>query len=366
MTELGYFIAKIENTYMQTYLQKFDKLFKGKQSIDIEFFDENPLSIKYVRYNQSGAVCQCIEDSNQAKQKTKNGWQPIACDIYNCQYRQKNEQGKCACNRLGWLKFLIPSVSTDRIFLMKITGQTSINKLDDYITLQKAMGNSVKGRYTLFLQPKEQVNSLGQTFNNYVLDILKTEDFISEKQTPQPMEKPKKLSTENDKIVNNNVVKQEPKTTATKNHEPIAEPEKAETKPSEKVTNKTTAKENSKRSAKSKTKKFEEQKPKEQPLDTKTPENTDKELSWDNIYILHTTYKENIKNKSGQEKEYLIGRFFDMEDTQFDVLINPNDEARLQKCNLGTFVKMDIKEVAGRHCAMKIQYLDDTEKNIAA
>lgn len=29
---------------MKSYLDKFNKLFKGKQSIEIEFFDEEPLS----------------------------------------------------------------------------------------------------------------------------------------------------------------------------------------------------------------------------------------------------------------------------------------------------------------------------------
>ena len=79
---------------MKSYLDKFNKLFKGKQSIEIEFFDEEPLSKKYVRYNQSGEVCRSPEGSNQATQRIKNGWQQINCDTYNCQYRQKNEYGK--------------------------------------------------------------------------------------------------------------------------------------------------------------------------------------------------------------------------------------------------------------------------------
>lgn len=119
--ERGYFLAKIDDTYMQTYLEKFNQQYKGKQSIEIELFNEDPLTTKYARYNQSGEVCYCMADSTQANQKTKNGWQKINCDTYNCQYRQKNEQGKCACNRIGWLKFLIPSVCKDRIFLMRIT-----------------------------------------------------------------------------------------------------------------------------------------------------------------------------------------------------------------------------------------------------
>ena len=91
----------------------------------------------------------------------------------------------------GWLKFLIPSVCRDRIFLMRITGQTSINRLDDYFNLQRAQGNTIKGHYTLFLKQEEQSNNLGKTFNNYVLDILKKEDFISQNTIPKKIEKPK-------------------------------------------------------------------------------------------------------------------------------------------------------------------------------
>lgn len=70
--EYGYFIAKSDDSYMQIYLDKFDKLFKGKQSIEIEFFNEEPLSKKYVRYNQSGEVCCSPEGSNKANQRVKN------------------------------------------------------------------------------------------------------------------------------------------------------------------------------------------------------------------------------------------------------------------------------------------------------
>lgn len=100
---------------MQPYLEKFNKLYKGNKSIDIELFTEDPLSIKYARYNQSGEVCYCMEDSDMANQKTKNGWKQIQC-TEACQYRQKNEAGKCACNRIAWFKFFIPSISKDQIY----------------------------------------------------------------------------------------------------------------------------------------------------------------------------------------------------------------------------------------------------------
>ena len=269
---------------MKSYLDKFNKLFKGKQSIEIEFFDEEPLSKKYVRYNQSGEVCRSPEGSNQATQRIKNGWQQINCDTYNCQYRQKNEYGKCACNRIGWLKFLIPNVSTDRIFLMKITGQTSINKLDDYIKLQKAQGKSIKGRHIIFLKQIEQSNSLGQTFNNYVLDILKKENVESIKQIPETTEKPKELSTNNEQNVNNDVVKTNTTPLKVETTKKVDAPVKV-IEPSKEETSTTTTK---KATTKSKSKKSEE-----------TKKETDNEVTL--TYSLGKPYFSNMNGISESE-----------------------------------------------------------------
>lgn len=40
VTEYGYFIAKSDDAYMKKFLDKFDEEYKGKQNIEIEFFDE--------------------------------------------------------------------------------------------------------------------------------------------------------------------------------------------------------------------------------------------------------------------------------------------------------------------------------------
>ena len=117
VTELHHFIAKIEDSNMQKYLDAFDRLYKGKTYVDIEVFNDKPMSIKYARFNQSGEVCHCMVDSNKGSTKTKEGWKEINCDTYNCKYRQRNEYGKMSCNRIAWLKFLIPSICNNRIFL---------------------------------------------------------------------------------------------------------------------------------------------------------------------------------------------------------------------------------------------------------
>ena len=303
--EYGYFIVKTQDTYMQSYVEKFDKLFKGKQSIDIEFFDEDPLSKKYIRYNQSGEVCRCPEGSNQATQRVKNGWQQIACKGPECQYRQKNETGKCACNRIGWLKFLIPSVSTDRIFLMKITGQTS-NKLDDYIKLQKSQGKSIKGHYTLFLKQIEQSNILGKTFNNYVLDI-----FSQAKKQESTQTTTNKSATSNDV-----------------NKEQNLTPEKT------------------------------------QDNETETNKNTEN-INYDNCYVLLKTFTKNILNK-GQKKEYFMGEFADMKDQVSEIAIKPEYIEELSKCDLGTVVRLDIQDVGNIKFAVKLEFIQKAQKKIAA
>lgn len=359
VTELGYFIAKIDDRYMQTYLQKFNEQYKGKQSVEIELFNEDPLTTKYARYNQSGEVCYCMTDSNQANQKTKNGWQKINCDTYNCQYRQKNEQGKCACNRIGWLKFLIPSVCKDRIFLMRITGQTSINRLDDYFNLQKAQGNSIKGRYTLFLKQEEQSNSLGKTFNNYVLDILKKEDFISQNTIPENTEKPKELSTVNDQNVNKKQVNSNtipPKVETTKK---VDTPAKVVEAPKEE-TSTTTTKKATIKTTKSKSKKAEETK-KETDNKENQKQTSVEDEQFKNCYALLSTFNEKIA-----DRDYLIGEFADMKDQISNIAIRPEDATELEKCDLGTFVRLEVSEIKGRKFAVKLEFIEKTLKKVAA
>ena len=353
VAELGYFIAKIQDEYMQKYLEKFDKLYKGQKSLDIELFSEEPLSIKYVRYNQSGEVCRCLEESDLATQKGKKGWQQIQCAGPDCQYRQRNELGKCACNRIGWLKFIIPSICKDRIFLMKITGQTSLNRLDDYFYLQKVQGKSIKGQYTLFLKKEEQSNSLGQTFSNYILDILKKDESDLIEPISQMNEEPKELYKVNDKEINSNV--DEPQKNITE--VPGKDTNIQDKKSNEKYD---TAKENVKKESKKKTKKTEEK------LKEKNDESEqqNKMSEFSNYYILESTFKENINNK-GQVKEYLIGKFYDMEDKVQNIVIKPDYEKELLECDIGTVVELDIKDVAERKFAVDLKFIDKRIKKVA-
>jgi len=342
---------------MKAYLQKFNELYFGKQSIDIELFNDEPLTMKYARYNQSGEVCYCMLDSNQANQKTKNGWKPIQCDTYNCEHRQKNEYGKCACNRIGWLKFIIPSVCKDRIFLMRITGQTSLNRLDEYFNLQKAQGYPIKGKYTIFLKQEEQSNSLGQTFNNYVLDILKKDDFNSQNITSKTHQSPNQFSTNNEQNVNNKIVNND--SIPTVKEENVKNTTEDVSKKS--TIKNTPPKQTSKKVIKNKQKTItakEADKPKLiEVKDNTTVENN----SLNNCYSLLSTFNETIENR-----KYLIGKFVDMQDKISDIVIRPEDAEELAKCNLGTFVRLDVSEVKGRKFAIKLDFITKTLKKVAA
>ena len=52
LLEYGHFIAKIQDEFMQKFLERFNELYKGKRSLDIELLDE-PFSMKYERNIQS-------------------------------------------------------------------------------------------------------------------------------------------------------------------------------------------------------------------------------------------------------------------------------------------------------------------------
>lgn len=347
--ELGHFIAKIQDDFMQKFLQKFDELYTGKKYIEIEFVNENPLTKKFVRYNQGGETCHCLEGQTTGTQKTKDGWKPVECNTEQCQYRQKNNMGKTACNRIGWLKFFIPSISTDRIWLMKITGQTSINRLDAYIKVQKSQGNSLKGRYILFLKQEEQESkTTGQKFNNYILDILRKEDFLLEQTIPKTSEKVQELSTTNTQNVNNEVVKQEENTITEKNETTNPKVDNTKTKTTKKETKTKTKKDVSTNSTEKKT-------------ETETSDDPFKDC-----YALLSTSTEILTNKKGEHKEYLIGEFADMKDNITNIVIRPEDSEELKQCDLGTFVKLNINEIGGRKFAMKLEYVEKTLKKVAA
>lgn len=209
VTELGYFIAKTKNSNMNFLLNRFDEKYPKQTFLNVTFFNEDPLTIRRIRYNQGGAVCYCMSGTTKGKQKISNKWQDIECSS-NCKYCIKQEgANKPACNYEGTLKFMLPEISEDRIWIMKVTGQQSISNLEEYIGFQKYLGNSLKGTYTIFLNQIEQTNAEGKKFNNFVIDIVKTEDFNSNNNSiSQNDTKNSIISTKNTNNVENTIPSQ--------------------------------------------------------------------------------------------------------------------------------------------------------------
>ena len=357
---------------MQGFLNKFNEQYMGKQYIEIEFCNENPLSKRFERNNQGGKVCYCMEGTTTGKQKTKDGWKPIECNE-QCQYRQKDKKGKSACNRIGWLKFFIPSICQNRIWLMRITGQESINRLDAFINLEKAQENTLKGRYILFLKQEEQTSkATGKSYNNYILDIVKKEDFIFEPQIPQTNQKQEELSTKTSQNVNNNIEQEQQNTatkpvttqksnTETKNAE-VAKPKEDNKQIQSETTDMTETKKTTKpkKQTKSKTKKAEE-KSKES-----TNEKQQDTENYDNYYVFESLSSEKIQTKSGT-KNYTVGKFYDTQDKQHNIIVKPEYATELQNCELGTLVEFtEIKEIEGRKFALGLNFISKMPKNIAA
>ena len=177
--ELGYFIAKAENETLTFLENRFNEKYPQKQLIHIRFFDENPYTVRRIRYNQSGAVCYCPYEETQGKQKVSGVWKTINC-TEDCKYRIIEEgKNKPACLFEGNLRFLLPEISQDRIWRMQIKGYQSIFALYEYLSFQKYLGKSLIGDYYLFLKKKKQTSKDGKSYENYILDIIRKEDFIS-------------------------------------------------------------------------------------------------------------------------------------------------------------------------------------------
>lgn len=347
VVELGYFIAKIKNDNMQFLLNRFNEKYNQEKKINIRFFDDEPLSVRHIRYNQGGAVCYCKENETQGKQKVSNVWKPVNCTS-DCKYKMSADvTSKPMCNLEGTLKFLLPEISTDRIWIMKITGQTSIKRLKAYIALQKHLGNPIIGDYTLFLKQEEQTNKMGKTFNNYVLDIVKNENFISNNTIPSNQANHKQLSTIAPQNVDN---------TTLNSNTTVVGNTKTESKSKQ---DKTTEKKSAQKAIKSKQETITQDESKQK------QENTELKNEFENYYILVETSKKTLM-KAGKPTEYLIGNFVDMKDQTIDVVIPPQFATELSQCDIGTTVILDLATVGDKTFTNNIQYVQKCLKKVAA
>lgn len=358
VTELGYFIAKTKNSNMNFLLNRFDEKYPKQTFLNVTFFNEDPLTIRRIRYNQGGAVCYCMSGTTKGKQKVSNKWQDIECSS-NCKYCIKQEgANKPACNYEGTLKFMLPEISQDRIWIMKVTGQQSISNLEEYIGFQKYLGNSLKGTYTIFLNQIEQTNAEGKKFNNFVIDIVKTEDFNSNNNSiSQNDTKNSIISTKNTNNVENTIPSQSQTQTQTETEKNT----KKGTKTS-KQTKKSTKTNDTNAVSSMETEKVDSNL--EQPQITNEPNQNAPQTYKEHCFLYDTEYK-NFK-KAGKDTEYLIAKVTDENDKTTDVVVKPEFREKMEKCDIGTELILELQKFGENIISKNIDFVRPILKKVAA
>lgn len=309
--------------------------------------------MRRIRYNQTGAVCYCQFGQTQGRQKISGTWKPIECNK-ECKYRIV-EKGKTkpACLFEGNLRFLLPEISQDRIWRMQIKGYTSVFALKEYLDFQKFLGKSLVGDYYLFLKKKKQTSKIdGKSYENFILDIVKKEDFISEDNT---LDEAKKLTVISPNVDNST---QNSDKNGNENNSNIAEKNNSkETKTTtkrKKTTNKETVEETSKITKLENTVSNEE-----------NSENNNLENKFKNYYLLVSVYTKDFQ-KDGKPTEYLVGTFVDQNDKTVDAVIPPQYIEEILHSDAGTTVVLDLKRAGNNIIANHIEFVKKLPKDVAA
>lgn len=343
VVDYGYFIAKVKDNNLNFLINRFNEKYPQKNVLHIRFFDEEPLSIRRIRYNLGGALCYCMYNQTQGKHKEGNVWKPVNCSE-NCKYRIAEEgKQKPLCNFEGTLKFLLPEISQDRIWLMKITGQTSIFRLKEYIEFQKYLGNSLIGDYYIFLKKENQTNKLGKSYNNFILDIIRKEDTNFE--------------------VNNSSNPIEKSTVIPQNVDNSTEKSNIEEYKTEKSVNTPIKRKTAKKQVK------ETIEPKADIINienvNKKDNSKEEKNNFDNYYLLLETFTKKFK-KEGKPKDYLLARFVDQYDNVVEAIIPPNFKDELSECGTGTTVILDLKTIGEKTITNNIEFVQKMPKDVAA
>lgn len=317
--ELGYFVAKTQDVAMQHLQTKFQEQYNSSKILNIYFLDENPFSIRRVRYNQSGVVCYCSNDQTQGKEKTNKQWKDKEC-TENCEHRSAPEGKKPQCVVEGTLKFMIPDVSNDRIWYLKTTSFYSIQNISSYITLQKTLNNSLVGNYKLFLKPKESIIN-DKTYNNFVLDIVKSDNFISNQ-----------ISNQTSTMIEN--TNPTPKNTKKiQEKKPLSPPAPPDKLPIEDNSDK--------------------------PIDIAIPKSQKKEPTDEDLnryYVLLETKNVTLK-KDGVPTAYLEATLYDKDSKEVRAIIHPKYAKDMSLCELGSQFLMDIEKFGERLIVNNCEYL---------
>ena len=327
--ELGYFIAKVPDAAMQHLLEKFNSVYNQSKELNIRFVSEDPYTEKRIRYNSGGTACYCYPNQSKAKEKANNKWTERDC-LETCEHRTAPTGKKPACAVEGTLKFMIPEISQDRIWYIKTKSWFSINNIKDYINFQKHLNNSLINDYKLFLKPKEDIID-GQTFNNFVLDIVKSENINSNQ-------------------VSNQILNQETATTAAKpktqttnkKEEVKPQPKEKKSKETTKTTIPTTPIQESTND-----------------INIEIPKSEKQEPTGDDLkryYVLIET-KDVTISKKGKPTKYLEAKFCDKDSKEINAIIHPKYAKDMALCELGSQFLMDVEEFGQRLIVNNCEYL---------
>ena len=355
--ELGYFIAKAENETLTFLENRFNEKYPQKKLIHIRFFDENPYTVRRIRYNQSGAVCYCPYEETKGKQKVSGTWKNINC-TEDCKYRIIEEgKNKPACLFEGNLRFLLPEISQDRIWRMQIKGYQSIFALYEYLSFQKYLGKSLIGDYYLFLKKKKQTSKDGKSYENYILDIIRKEDFIStndslnntEQSTIQVQNVDNSIEI-SPVIENKNNSNSKETITETKNKEQT----KAKTTKAKKTENKITSKKEDKTTV-----------VENNVTNLENTENLNPDDKFKNYYLLLDKGYKTLIN-SGKPTEYLVANFVDQYDNVKEVIIAPQFIDEISECDTGTNVILDLAVAGEKTFTKDIKFVKKMPKDVAA
>ena len=358
--ELGYFIAKVKDDNLKFLLNRFNEKLDKKTAITIRFFDEDPFTVRQIRYNQGGKACYCMEGEKKGKQKVQNKWTTIECKE-DCQYRIKTGLGRAMCNEEGTLKFMLPEICTDKIWYMKITSHTSIDILRDYIKFQKQIGNSLIGDYVIFLKEVEHTVE-NKKYKNKVVDIVKKEDFISNNEivsfNQTNLQNQSQLSTYKAENVENSTEINESKSKNFQN-DVVKEQKESEVENIEQKAE-ITEKKTSKKAIKTK-----KEKKNDVGKITETQEEIKMNTKFERYHVLINT-ETKILTKDGKPTEYLYATFENTNGDIVEVIIPPKYAQELKECNLGTTVFLDLQTKGDKTFTNSIEYIEKYIKDVAA
>lgn len=192
-------------------------------------------------------------------------------------------------------------------------------------------------------------------FNNFVIDIVKAEDFNSNNNSiSQNDTKNSIISTENTNIVENSIPSQT-KTEKEKNIKKGTDKTSRQTKKSTKTndTNVVSSIENEKVGSQL-----------EQSQITNEQNQNVPQTYKEHCFLYDTEYK-NFK-KAGKDTEYLIAKVTDVNDKTTDVVVKPEFREKMEKCDIGTELIIELEKFGENIISKNIEFVHPILKKVAA